>query len=343
MFFALEAASVSTYAPKLGSTNESRTMNCNKLTTAILMVGLPSLMFAAVQQPGSTPQQERDARAVPAADAAYYASVSKLIGANVWSRADGDNDRDDLADIKDFIVDAESGKVDFVILSSGGVGSLGDSLRRVSFSDLGFDHSSDDECKVTMQLSEAEFDRIAKIEEKSLDPYRANTVAASFRDRQASAREAGSDKEAAGVREAQMRASGAILASELDDFDVRATLGTYDSDGKPVKSDKLGSIDEAWLNTSSGKIEYLTFEHKDRKLVFPHRALVSHVDAEDKAIYFVAPPADRLLAAPAFDDSKKWDLKNAEFRRTVDTFYTVKDGQLEKVREVRREAGNGGK
>jgi hypothetical protein len=339
MIHTIEAMKRSDVASILGTSEESRTMKCNTLTTAMLIVALPSLTFAAAQQPGTPPKKEGDARAVPTQDVAYYAAVSKLIGANVWSRADGDGERDDLADINDFIVDAESGKVDFVILSSGGVGSVGDSLRRVNFSDLRFDHSGD-ECKVTMEKSEDEFERIAKIEEKSLDPYRAKTVAASFRDRQAAAREAAGEKQTAGAREAQMRASGAILASELDDFDVRATMATFDAEGKAVKSDKLGSIDEAWLNTESGKIEYLTFEHKDRKLVFPHRALVSHVDADDKAIYFVAPAADRLMAAPAFDDSKKWDLRNAEFRRTVDSYYVVKDGEVKKVQREGDGSGN---
>lgn len=305
-------------------------MKCNQLTTAILMVGLPSLTFAAPQQPGSAPKQE-PARPAATTDVAYYAPVSKLIGANVWSRADAGGDRDDLADINDFIVDAETGKVDFVVLSSGGVGKVGDNLRRVPFSDLHITHEADGECKVGMELSEDEFGKIAKIEEKSLEPYKAKAVAASARDK-ATAREAAGDKPAPGAaREGQMRASGAILASELDDFDVRAAMMTYDSEGKPVKSDKLGSIDEAWLNTSTGKIEYLTFEHKDRKLVFPHRVLVSHVDADEKAIYFVAPSAERLVTAPAFDDSKKWDLRNAEFRRTVDAYY-VKDGAAEKAR-----------
>jgi hypothetical protein len=306
-------------------------MKCNKITTAILISALPSLAFAAAQQPVSPPTQERDARDVQTQDVAYYATVSKLIGANVWSRADGDGKREDMADINDFIVDAENGKVDFVILSSGGVGSVGDSLRRVNFSDLRFDHSGE-ECKVTMETSEEEFDRIAKIEEKSLEPYRAKTVAASFRERLASAREAVGEKQNADVREAQMRTSGAILASELDDFDVRAAMASYGADGKAVKSDKLGSIDEAWINTETGKIEYLTFEHESRKLVFPHRALVSHIDADDNAIFFVAPAAERLTAAPAFDDAKKWDLKNVEFRRTVDAYYVSNDGTVEKIR-----------
>jgi len=295
-------------------------MKCNQLTTAILMVGLPALTFAAPQQPGSAPKQE-PARPAATTDVAYYAPVSKLIGANVWSRAGADGgDRKDLADINDFIVDAETGKVDFVILSSGGVGKLGDNLRRVNYSDLKITHEPDGDCKVMMEVSEDDFGKIAKIEEKSLEPYKAKTVAASARG-QAGTREAAGDKPAAGAREAQMRASGAILASELDDFDVRAAVMSYDADGKPVKSDKLGSIDEAWLNTQTGKIEYLTFENKDRKLVFPHRVLMSHVDGEAKSIYFVAPPADRLATAPAIDDSKKLDLRNAEFRRTVDTYY----------------------
>jgi hypothetical protein len=321
-----------------------KSMKCNQLSTAFLILGLPALTFASAQQPGSPPKQDPSPRAATSDEVAYYATVSKLIGANVWSRADAGGDRDDLADIKDFIVDAETGKVEFAILSSGGVGSVGDSLRRVSFSDLRFEHKTDgDECKVMLDLGEAEFERIAKVEEESLEPYRAKTVAASFRDRQAAAREASGDKGTAGAREAQMRATGAILASELDDFDVRAAITTYDAEGKAVQADKLGSIDEAWINTETGNLDYLTFEHKDRTLVFPLRALATHVDADGKGLYFIAPPADRLATAPAFDEAKKWDLKNAEFRQNIDRFYAMKDGAGKKVDGARREAGGSGK
>lgn len=321
-------------------------MKCNTLTTAVLILGIPSLTFAAAQTPGTAPpKQDTTARPATSDDVATYASVSKLIGANVWSRAEAGGDRDDLADIKDFIVDAETGKVDFVILSSGGVGSVGDSLRRISFSDLRFEHDADkDECKVMVELGEAEFDRIAKIEEDSLDPYRAKTVAASFRDRQAGTREGSGDKQDAGVRDAQMRASGAILASELDDFEVRVAPASFDNDGKAVETDKLGSIDEAWINTETGKVEYLTFDYKDRMLVFPVRALVTHAEADGKGLFFLAPAADRLAAAPAFDEAKKWDLKNAEFRQNVDRFYATKDGAVKKPADgVRREGDGSGK
>jgi len=314
-------------------------MKCNRLTTAFLILGLPSLTYAAAQQPGSAPpKQDQSPRAATSEQAAYYASVSKLIGANVWSRPEAGGDRDDLADIKDFIVDAESGKVDFVILSSGGIGSVGDSLRRISFSDLRFEHNAEnDECKVMVELGEAEFDRIAKIEEDSLDPYRAKTVAASFRDRQAGTREASGDKKEAGVRDAQMRASGAILASELDDFEVRVAAASFDGDGKAIQADKLGSIDEAWINTETGNVAYLTFDYKDRMLVFPFSALATHAEADGRGLYFISPSADRLAAAPAFDEAKKWDLKNAEFRQNIDRFYATKDGAVRKLDGVRRD------
>lgn len=317
-------------------------MKCNQITTAFLILGLPTLALASVQQPGSPPkQQPQTPRTATTEEVATYATVSKLIGANVWSRADAEGDRDDIADIKDFVVDAESGKVDFVILSSGGIGSLGDSLRRVNFADLRIEHTGDDECKVTMDKTEDEFDRIAKIDDDALELYSAKAVAASFKDRQAGAREASGDKKTTGAREGQMRASGAILASELDDFDVRATMTSYDGEGKPLQADSLGSIDEAWINTSSGKLEYLTFDHAGRMLVFPHRALVSHVDSDGEGLYFVAPAADRLAAAPAFDEDKNWNLRNSEFRDTINRFYgEMKAEAKETIEEIRR-SGNG--
>lgn len=46
------------------------------------------------------------------------------------------------------------------------------------------------------------------------------------------------------------------------------------------------------------------------------------------------------MAAPAIDASKKWDLRNADLRRTVDSYYALKDGE---VQEVCREGAASGK
>ncbi|MEZ6014979.1 MAG: hypothetical protein R3F49_07700 [Planctomycetota bacterium] len=315
-------------------------MKHTNLTIALALLSVPSLAFANAQDVGQTARAGQEAPERLQQATPMYASVSDLIGKDVWSKADvsDDNDRDDMADIRDFVVDRSTGKVTGVILSSGGIGSIGDTLRQVEFSSLHFKQDDDGKRTVWMDLTEDEFSKIAKIEEDSLKPYKCDTIAASFRDKQARAREAGSDDVTKKAREAQLRSSGAMLASEVDDLNVRAAVGSTNKDGEAVAGSEIGSIDEAWIDLSTGEIAYYTFEFEDRMLVFPRSTISAQVDREGESVHFVAPATNAILSsAPAMDEEKKMTLKNMDFRAQVDRFFASRNGEVREGADRARE------
>lgn len=302
-------------------------MKHSQLTIALVLAGIPSLAFAqaqddATRRGGVTTQEDSEKRMAP-----KYASVSSLIGKNVWSAADpaDESDRDDMADIRDLVIDSKSGKVKSVILSSGGIGNVGDKLRQVDFAELRFTHEGegkDKECKVSMDTTEKAFDARPVIEQDTLDHYGTKAIVQASKGSQIRAREAGTGEATGKAREAQARLTESILGSELDDLDVRAAAGSVDGDGKATEANDLGDIDELWVDLATGEVAYATFEHDGRTLVFPYSALALHVDLDGEKICAVAPTSTAALAsAPAIDENAKQTLDNDEFRRSIDAFY----------------------
>jgi len=300
-------------------------MKHQQLTTALLLLSVPSLAFAAVQEERPRTDFVQDSDSKRADKNPMYASVSELIGKDVWSRADAsdESDRDDIADIRDFVIESETGRISGVILSSGGIGSIGDTLRRVEFSQLRFIHEKDGECKVWMDTTEDAFSKLASIKNDTLDPFRCKAIVAGYRDMQGRAQEAGSGEATGKAREAHTRAMNTMLASECDDLEMRACGGCVDENGKSIEGQDMGNIDEAWVNLSSGEIEYVTFEYNDRMIVIPAAMLKSQVDVEDEVVYIVSPIKNTLMAsAPSIDDDKKgMTLRDADFRTRVATYY----------------------
>jgi hypothetical protein len=118
-----------------------------------------------------------------------------------------------------------------------------------------------------------------------------------------------------------MRASGNLLASELDDLDVRGFVAA-DPSVPPTEGAWLGEIDEAWVNCATGQLEYLTFEHEGRTLALPQSALTTKVDVTSTRLYYLIPTQVSSLAqAPAIDEEKRMVLENPEFRKSIDKFY----------------------
>ncbi|MEZ6014796.1 MAG: PRC-barrel domain-containing protein [Planctomycetota bacterium] len=306
-----------------------------------LAVG-PTLAFAGAQDVKDVRRADATGAQLTAAEGAKFASISELIGMDVWSKPDSadKNERHDLADIRDVVLDARTGRITGVILSSGGIGSFGDTLRRVEFRDMNFLHDAKGACTVWMDHSEADFGRIATLDEEALEPFHCKAIVAGVTNERARAREAGGKKagsEEGGkkgeksekgekgekqTREAHARVTGAVMGSEFDDLELRAALGSTDEGMKPVAGQALGSIDEAWVNLSTGEVSYLTFKHGDRMLVFPLSAVAPNVDVQGDTLYFVAPATNAALAAaPALDLATGMTLGNAEFRATVDRHY----------------------
>lgn len=289
------------------------------LTILALSAAVPVASAATVQVQDAAPELQ----AVPA----HFSSASDLVGRTLRSRMDADGDRKELGGIRDFVVDAESGLLTHVIITSGDADS--ESLRRLKYSELRFDRTDvESKAVVWIDLSEADFIRITPISEKALEPYRGAAILASQRDDGARAAEAGSEEAATKAREAQARASALMLVSELDDLVVLAPQGSSGDTavralaGTQANGQSLGQVDEAWIDCTTGRVMYLSLDVKGRKVVAPYAEFKQHVDVEGDKLCFVAPcTAEQFAKAPALDPSKQQTLDNAEFRRTVDTFY----------------------
>jgi sporulation protein YlmC with PRC-barrel domain len=86
-------------------------------------------------------------------------SANKLSGKDVRG-----SDNEKIGNIKDFIVDAQSGKILYVVISSGGFLGIGDTLRLVPFNAV--QRSSADDDRFVINIAKAQWDQLAALEER---------------------------------------------------------------------------------------------------------------------------------------------------------------------------------
>jgi sporulation protein YlmC with PRC-barrel domain len=96
-------------------------------------------------EPQLTPGRTNDARSTALEDqdgkilAARTFRTSKLSGLNVRNMKG-----EELGEVKDFVIDLKTGKVQYAAMSVGGLLGIGDKLFAVPFSKLRFDHGQDE-------------------------------------------------------------------------------------------------------------------------------------------------------------------------------------------------------
>ena len=295
-----------------------------QLTAALALLAAPALSFAQAQEVPTAPKARVGQNAAQEQKTPHFATVSKLIGMDVLARATANGERKDVGDVHDFVVDGATGSVTQVIVSSGGVGSLGDTLRMRPFSDLRFDRTDPKAPKIWLDVTEADFDASAELTKEALDAYGSKAIAAAHKGDEARVREAGAKTQPkAGQRaDGHMSTSMLMLASEFDDLDVRAMGGSVDEDGASMTGESIGSIDEAWIDCSAGKVAYLTLDHNKRLVVLPMAALVPTVNMEEKTLVCQTRcTLEQLAAAPAIDEKANLTLDNADFRKSVTEYY----------------------
>ena len=102
-----------------------------KQSTLVAALGLALAMPVGAADPGRTTAgtTSSPASSTARADATHQVRVSKLIGMDVYSQS-GQR----LGDVKDVIVDTNSGRVHYAILSLGGFLGLGDKLFAIPLS-----------------------------------------------------------------------------------------------------------------------------------------------------------------------------------------------------------------
>jgi len=306
----------------IGSSYSEEIMQSKHITAAFALLAAPSLSFAQAQEVPKAPKARAGQVAAQNEKAPHFASASKLIGMDVLARATTDGERNDIGDVRDFVVDGATGKVTQVIVSSGGVGSIGDSLRLRPFSDLRVDRTDPTAPKLWLDVTEADFDASAKLTKEALDAYSCKTIAAAHLGHKTNAREASANAQPKDGVIADGHMSMLMLASELDDFDVRAMAGSDVEKGDSVVGESIGSVEEAWIDCSTGSVAYVTLQHNKRSVVVPMTSLTPMADTQKKTLYFETPcTLAHLAAAPAVDEKANLTLDNADFRKSITEYY----------------------
>jgi sporulation protein YlmC with PRC-barrel domain len=297
-------------------------MHTKTISYALALITLPTLTLG-LPQSSEAPQKQRALQDQSSESATpHFASASKLIGTDVWSEIHSDGSRTDLGNIRDYVVEAKSGTLTHVIVSSGGIGTIGDTLRKIPYSALSFDFADPKVTKVIMDMKSEEFKALPTIEKSELSPFACKGIAEARIAERKGARNAKTPKDKEAVEAGYNPDLSPMLASELDDMDVRASHGSMNAEGIVIDGSSVGSIHEAWIDCAAGKVAYLTFEHNKRQLVIPMSSMVAYVDHDTKSMYFATPCSMLNLAtAPAIDVEENLTLANADFRKAVHEFY----------------------
>jgi hypothetical protein len=230
-----------------------------------------------------------------------------------------------LGAVRDFVVDSESGSITHVIVTSGGLGSIGATLRRIPYSDLRFERDVNDRAKLWGDLTGPEFARLPTISAEAFAQYSAKAVAACVAERRARSEVPGREVGSFELREVAVRATSLMLVSELVDLEVRARAGSSAESDTAIASRALGSLDEIWLECTTGRVAYASLLHEGRRVVLPVSALSTLVDLERRQLFVASTCSSELLArAPALELEGEQTLANEAFRQRVAWFYGVR-------------------
>lgn len=275
------------------------------------------------------PERPQDDRARPTADQdtseakknKCFAKLDEISGMDLWTR-EGE-DETDLGDFNDFLVDAQNGKITHAIISSGGVGGVGDTLRALPCEKIKWIEDEDGERKAYVDLSEDEFDGMAEFEEENADRLvqeaRNRADASGAVAREGSGRTGDSGTTTASAR---MLATSQMY-SNISELDV------YEPNG----DEAVTSIGSIYVDTDRNAICFMTVEIEDATYVVPFESFKLRVTNRDEAesvedleYAFVAPrAAAQMEGAPTMSEDEDRTVTNPKFVRSVYAFYGVED------------------
>jgi hypothetical protein len=251
---------------------------------------------------GASPSQE------PAAS--QHVRCSLLVGNRVSSAPDADGKRADLGTAHDFLLAGATGRVTHVIVRSGGVAGIGDTLRCFDIAALSIDPVRDSQPALALAISQTAFAAAPSIGERDLDPFRAEIIAT----------QGHGDGE---PPERFVPRAPILLMSDLNDLELANA-----EDGR-----RLRDVHDAWLELGQRTVAYVTVGGPTREVPVPlsccsivgvprARVLQLCVDLGDTAID----------AAPALSASDSGELDDDLFRRKVAAHYSARVAQLARKR-----------
>lgn len=287
---------------------------------ATLRHGVCLLVLAGMGSAAQTVDPEQVA-------AARHVRCSLLVGNRVSSAPDEDGARAELGTAHDFLIDGASQRVTHVIVGSGGVAGIGDTLRCFELAALSIDATSTSKPTLALGISASAFAAAPSIGARDLDPFRAEIIATQGH---------GDGKP---PKRFTPRAP-ILLMSELSGLELMST-----QDGR-----SLGEVRDAWLELGEGKVAYVTLGAGEREVPVPlqacsivavprARALQLCIELGDTSLE-TAPflsPAD-AVEAPLSSPAVAVELDDEAFRRRIAAHFSARLAQLSDPRTPRRTA-----
>lgn len=180
-----------------------------------------------------------------------------------------------LGTVDDFAINPKSGKVAFVAVSSGGFLGIGDRLRVLPFQAL---HMKDD--KFSVDLDEASWKKLARLNEQDWEEGRVNVLTAATVGTEAGApagREPADAAERAGELTEEIDYAGLVRASKVRGKEITAG------------QQQVGTIEDIVIDFDHGTVTALLdpeseFTGTDEKFLVPFGKLEMGVDAQEETI-----------------------------------------------------------
>jgi len=283
-----------------------------------------------------------------------HARISKFIHQDVHNQ-----DGKDIGDVKDVVLDSNTNRVSYVVVSYGGFMGMGDKLFAIPWSafDFRYDKNTDmtkekdrDDYKLYLtSISDDNLKNAPGFDDKHwpdmADSNFRNQVDTYYRDHRTAADNKGGVDTRMNTMPDKMKGNTGDNGAIDKMGDKMAKTGPSDSKGllwcrrasKIIGADvnnkageDVGDIKDLVVNTRTGKVAYAVMAYGgvlgmgDKLFAVPMDSLATKAD-DDKFVLDVT--KDQLKNAPGFDKNNWPDFASTDFRKGVNDFY--RNGQTE--------------
>lgn len=325
-----------------------KTHHLSRLATLPLALGLASVTLGAQDAPAPTQAPDRATTADAQEKGAEalkpnrsFPTHSELVGLDLWGGTSADR-RADLGDVRDIVVNAKTGAISYVIISSGGAGDVGDTLRAISWNQVKWTLDADRKTVASVEMTEEQFTAVPEFKAENLDKMTGRGAVEAAAKRATDAAKDWTEDEkkanAASAREAMASAAKSHLGANL------AGLAITGPDGGEAYSE----VAELVIDQDRGTIAFITMKANDGQLLVPFGALkVATVetdrDADPEYIVHCNKTEADVKASVQIDASKgsQRDQNNPRFRAAVYEFYGLKEPNMPLNAKVKKAVGAG--
>lgn len=265
-----------------------------------LCVSVGTLGLAA--PPGETPNKSAENVKLPGKDARLF-RASQLIGMNVNGA-----DNNEVGEIKDLAIDPNCACTRFVVLSSGGVMGVGDSLAAVPLKAFRFDQQNK---TASLNINKSQLEQAPKFTDNDWDKLSEKTWTTTVYQYYKVEADGDIDKETKTATTAQT--PRVLKGSDVVGMDLH---NTADED--------LGEIEDLMIDLNSGRIGYAVLSFggvlgvNEKLFAVPWQTLKMNSEG-DKFVINVQ--KDKLANAPGFDKNNWPNMADLNWSKDVHAFY----------------------